>query len=571
MIVSQRVLQSGSVRRVLSGQFCQRPSRALFSSTLSTFPSLTFLPTAIPSLDGKRSDAVLSSSFSATPLRFSSAATNDGGTDLNRIDLSQPQVSLDGSTVQVVFDHDVSSIFHATWLWENDPAFIHPSSGQRTRSAISCLGVKIQSAFIVSASSLDTTTVIHPQPSPGSFHPTGSVYTVDSKSNNSSSSMQRKHPRLLLRVQWKDFDPDNNNNNNDKEDTGISYYDMDWLERCRYDPQALDNKRKASIVSEKNALRFGEHLFVADFDSFISADYDHDETLYAFLSAVMEKGAAMLQNAPVQYNKQGITVAAVARRLGGGLSHGQLYGDTFDVQSKPDAHNIAYTTVGLEPHQDLAYYESPPGLQLLHCVKNTVTDGESKLIDALAAATAFRTLCPDLFDVLCDNEATFMKQRQGADMMYRRTHIRVDSNGDVVSVHWSPPFEGPLSIAPDRVNEYYIARAAFNRMLDKMLPADRQLIPMMDASTEAALQVYAQHYTWEQKLEPGEILVFNNERMLHARNAFEMGSGGERHLSGCYTNIDDTMNIYRMLRRKRLIDNKSLPIQLSGNGSSSVM
>ena len=76
----------------------------------------------------------------------------------------------------------------------------------------------------------------------------------------------------------------------------------------------------------------------------------------------MEKAAAMLQNAPVQY-RQGITVAAVARRLGGSLSHGQLYGDTFDVQSKPDAHNVAYATVGLEPHQDLAYYESPPGLQ----------------------------------------------------------------------------------------------------------------------------------------------------------------------------------------------------------------
>ena len=56
-------------------------------------------------------------------------------------------------------------------------------------------------------------------------------------------------------------------------------------------------------------------------------------------------------------------------------------------------------------------------------------------------------------------------------MMYRRTHIRVDSNGDVVLVHWSPPFEGPLSIPPDRINDYYVARAAFNRMLDKMFDA----------------------------------------------------------------------------------------------------
>lgn len=31
--------------------------------------------------------------------------------------------------------------------------------------------------------------------------------------------------------------------------------------------------------------------------------------------------------------------------------------------------NIAYSNMALELHQDLPYYESPPGVQLLHCLK----------------------------------------------------------------------------------------------------------------------------------------------------------------------------------------------------------
>ena len=42
----------------------------------------------------------------------------------------------------------------------------------------------------------------------------------------------------------------------------------------------------------------------------------------------------------------------------GSLSHGSLYGDTFEVKNKANANNIAYTDVALRSHQDMAYYES---------------------------------------------------------------------------------------------------------------------------------------------------------------------------------------------------------------------
>lgn len=36
----------------------------------------------------------------------------------------------------------------------------------------------------------------------------------------------------------------------------------------------------------------------------------------------------------------------------------------------------------------------------------------------------------------------------------------------------------------------------------------------------------------------GDLYIFNNRRMLHGRTEIEIGDG-ERHLEGCYVNIDD--------------------------------
>lgn len=224
----------------------------------------------------------------------------------------------------------------------------------------------------------------------------------------------------------------------------------------------------------------------------------------------------------------------------------------FHVESVPDAHNIAFTSVPLGPHQDLAYYESKPGLQLLQCLSNEgVEGGESVLVDAMAAAEEFRRIAPEHFDTLTKCPATFVKQREGADMMYRRPHIVLDDAEDIVSVNWSPPFEGPLSVSPRLVEAYYSAYAAFERMLDNSLPEDNG-DDSMPPELAKKLREYAEKYTWERRLEPGGILVFNNLRMLHGRRGFTFsGNDGGRHLLGCYTNIDDTLNRYRVLQRER--------------------
>ena len=210
-----------------------------------------------------------------------------------------------------------------------------------------------------------------------------------------------------------------------------------------------------------------------------------------------------------------------------------IYGSIFDVVSKGDAaENLAYTSEAIGPHMDLCYYESPPGLQLLHCLQfdEDVSGGGSLLVDAFAVAEAVRAASPAAFQTLSTVPATFLKDHSRRDrpvlLSYQRPHLAVDPRDQrLTGVFWSPPFEGPLrGLPPDAVAAYYRAY--------------RVLHDAIDAAPR-----------WECRLRPGEMLVFNNRRMLHGRAAFESTAGGGRHLRGGYVNIDEFANSLNLLRR----------------------
>jgi len=266
----------------------------------------------------------------------------------------------------------------------------------------------------------------------------------------------------------------------------------------------------------------------------------------------------------------------------GGTSHAALYGDLFEVRSRPSAHNVAYTDLPLAPHQDLAYYASPPGLQLLHCVTfgDRVEGGESTLVDGMAAAAALRTSDPDRFRTLSEARATFVKQREGASMTYLRPHIDVlsgpagDGEREIVGVHWAPPFEGPLALPRAEMDRYYDAYGAFEMMVDDSLPPDASSSAYSEEQIRRYRE-YARWYTWEKRLEEGEMLVFNNQRMLHGRRGFRVrggdgdGGGVERLFEGCYTDICDTLGRYRVLQRTELSEREAVgSMKNVGNGTT---
>src|SRR5438132_1145008 len=51
-------------------------------------------------------------------------------------------------------------------------------------------------------------------------------------------------------------------------------------------------------------------------------------------------------------------------------------------------------------------------------------------------------------------------------------------------------------------------------------------------------------------LKAGDLVMFDNCRLLHGRTAFDP-SEGLRHLQGCYIDSDGPRSLYRVLRRRR--------------------
>lgn len=528
-----------------------------------------------------------------------------------------------------------TTLFDAAWLWSNCPSGVLPDSGQRTRTPGQFPGWRIASAIILDAESAlsdsanseasSSGVLPIPPPPPGSAHPilgNNLFRGVVPQSSPSSSAEQQK----LLRVVWDAAANSRVNDDKDAADQSMypsrSYFDVRWLQQWQCDDLALARRRRRSEVTTSisipniNKYDTDSGLFEVDYNDIVAALEEEssrdDESrrsrntdcgLFALLRSMFTDGASLVTNVPC-IDGSGTSVSpveVVGKAIGGGrLSHGALYGDIFHVKSIPSAHNIAYTSHDLAPHQDLAYYESPPGIQLLHCVgvSPTLVGGESLLIDCMAAAERLRHLAPDYFRTLATFPATFLKQRDGACMTYQRPHIVLKENADgpggdcidreIVSVNWSPPFEGPVCIGQDRVRSYYKAYAAFEYMVDNSLPMPPPPDHLLSREEIRRFASHARENTWEYQLQPGQMLVFNNKRMLHGRRGFadhkeggsqeveqrEQDEGGTkpiRHLVGAYTNIDDTLCQYRVLLQEmgKAAGAPASSIPNVGNGTTS--
>lgn len=269
-------------------------------------------------------------------------------------------------------------------------------------------------------------------------------------------------------------------------------------------------------------LQRGEPMPIVEHDAVMHTD----EGVLDWCRQLSRYGFCIVNSVPVESGM----VKTVASRIAPTQQH--IYGDVFDVKSEPNPINIAYSNVGLDPHVDLAYLESPPGLQFLHCLHfdDDVVGGLSTLVDVFEAAERLRSSKPRSFATLCELPNTFQKVHYKRDkpvhIVYQRHHVVVNHLQQVVAVNWSPPFEGPLSLPESDVDRFYEAYHDFADELDGVI---REL-------------------GIEFRLEPGQMLSFNNRRALHGRTAFESSSNGTRHLQGCYVNIDDFHNRHHTLR-----------------------
>lgn len=226
------------------------------------------------------------------------------------------------------------------------------------------------------------------------------------------------------------------------------------------------------------------------------------------------------------------SVAQIVNRIG--PLQQTFYGPTWDVRSVPQAKNVAYTSKYLGFHMDLLYMRDPPGFQFLHCVHNSCEGGESRFADTFKAVDQLvAEYGREYLDPLKSYRVRYEYDNDGFFYSDRKATVELRSNfdepprrvlhaqhdqiiGDVGHVFWSPPFVGHIPWQTDL--------AKYSRFLK----ATKAFADIM----ERPRNVY------QEKMDGGTCVIFDNLRVVHARNAFDLNSG-KRWLRGAYLNRQD--------------------------------
>ncbi|KAI0024538.1 Trimethyllysine dioxygenase [Xylariomycetidae sp. FL0641] len=213
------------------------------------------------------------------------------------------------------------------------------------------------------------------------------------------------------------------------------------------------------------------------------------------------------------------------------------YGGFYDFVPDLALADTAYTNIALGAHTDTTYFTDPAGLQAFHLLSHTDPSsekgagglgGQSLLVDGFHAAATLRSEDPKAFEVLSRVKLPWHASGNegitiSPDKMYPVLEIN-ESTGDVHRVRWNNddrgvvPFDGPYSPA-----EWYQAARKWDGILRRK-----------------SIEYWFQ-------LTPGNLLIFDNWRVLHGRSAFT----GVRRICGAYINRDDFVSRWRNTNYRR--------------------
>ena len=106
-----------------------------------------------------------------------------------------------------------------------------------------------------------------------------------------------------------------------------------------------------------------------------------------------------------------------------------------------------------EPHVDAAFYYSPPGINIFHCLRNTDEGGMSTYVDGFAVAESPKAEKPDAYEVLTTLPVTHIRRHPGEVNLHSRSPvIRLDEFGRLSGIRYFDRALGPLDVAPDDID-----------------------------------------------------------------------------------------------------------------------
>jgi alpha-ketoglutarate-dependent taurine dioxygenase len=227
-----------------------------------------------------------------------------------------------------------------------------------------------------------------------------------------------------------------------------------------------------------------------------------------WLYYVGRDGLAFLSDVPVE----DAAVLQVAAQIGyvRENNHGRIFDDR-DVAA-------------LGVHTDNSYRDPVPGFELLHCLSAAGRGGESIFVDGMAAAERIRAHDANAFSTLCQTPILYSFQDADVEITVERTMIEVDTRDQFRAIHYDDRSIAPLPLKGPLLKKYY---AAYRQLADVLCDPARSVV---------------------YRLQPGDLVLFDNTRILNGRTA---GDGGAAHVQGCYLDADGLYSSLAVLSRAR--------------------
>ncbi|XP_054893073.1 gamma-butyrobetaine dioxygenase isoform X2 [Poeciliopsis prolifica] len=269
-------------------------------------------------------------------------------------------------------------------------------------------------------------------------------------------------------------------------DQHTSVFDAEWLKKRCFSDAARQAMQEELFLNERYYWDATLRIPQADFQEVL-----HDDgAALAWLMALRQVGIVHLKGAPAEQGQ----VARLAERIG--YLRLTFYGHTWQVQDKSMANNVAYTSGKLSLHTDYPALHFAPGVQFLHCIKQAKEGGESEVVDGFHMAKQLQREDPEAFRTL--------------------TSLRVDFT--------------------DTGTDY----------CDFMLQSKNRIIEALKAYVDI-MNRPENVVTYTMK--PGDIVTFDNWRLLHGRKSYISRPDRLRHLEGAYLDWDEVMSRLRIVRR----------------------
>jgi len=297
-----------------------------------------------------------------------------------------------------------------------------------------------------------------------------------------------------------------------------SVHQADWLWSQTKNPVAHNLQSPTIIQWNADSIN---HLSEHDYN----AVYTSNVARLALLEQILDWGVALIRNVPPELN----SVEQVAGWFG-------------QIPPNPyadDPHKPALTSIRVDPavpvathmshflgpHTDTCWRQTLIGLLLMHCLQAHPQGGRSMLVDGFAVANRLREESLESFELLSTVPVNFdAKVEDRDDWRVMGRIISLAADGVVEGIRYNGNSIGQLDLPDVLIASMYAALEKFESIL------------------------YDKSLWWRPLLQPGDLLVIDNHRVLHGREAFDP-IAGERHIQCCNVDRDDFHNRYRRMAK----------------------